>query len=987
MKQWLRILTSRLRFKVLIAALCVVLIACINGWISLRYTNTVTTSVTDTTEIYLPLLTHAISASNAMRSLTSKAHNLLDACEKANGTHRLLLDGSMKKDFAVIEDLAGFLHKVGIREYEVKVRSAKDELRHAFSNLSTICDTQAALQKEFETKRDQASANITSLTTQLTSLRADAEQRLPQAYAALSPPGTTGNPGKRMLTLLKNVDSMTARLSKMDSVLRHANADTLVNNNDRTVQQDEANLAALRAEFNAMATALQDNGHAADRHRISNQLDQLAQTLSGPEGIHDIWNRASLFYSGTIITRMALTRADIALAWALNGMEEEARTRYRQALLNTHATIIHAHWAVTSMTAFVAMTLLLFGWLLARALTHPIEHLTSFVATLRNSKDLSEVMPAPLMGRQDEVGALAQAFSALVIDLAEARKRLLSESRAKIRIQYERLSAAIESIPQGLCLIDADDRLLMSNSRFMALYDLKPNDVRQGTLIRDIMATCQANGAKAITRDGSEITHHEENFSAFERKPMLLNFRNERTILVRTARTPEGGLVSVHEDITERRKQERQISHLAYHDVLTGLANRRLFRDTFGKLLADPTQNREVALLYMDLDLFKTVNDTLGHPVGDQLLIAVAERLQSCLRGTDSVARVGGDEFAVLLTDDPSPEEAARVSSRIIDKIGRPYEINGQAIVVGMSVGIAISPRDGHDPDRLMKCADMALYRAKAEGRNSYQFFEPEMGAKIQARRTLEMELRSAVETEALELAYQPQAGIADGNFEGFEALIRWRHRERGFISPEEFIPVAEETGLIITIGRWVLMQACQEAMRWPEHMQVGVNVSPVQFRANTLVADVEAALSASGLPPHRLELEITEGILLQHTTANLETLESLRQLGVRIAMDDFGTGYSSLGYIRRFRFDRVKIDKSFVHDVVDSIDSRAVVHAVCGLCSTLDIQIVAEGVENEDQLEILWKEGCSLIQGYYIARPMSAADARKEIAVRISAL
>lgn len=270
-------------------------------------------------------------------------------------------------------------------------------------------------------------------------------------------------------------------------------------------------------------------------------------------------------------------------------------------------------------------------------------------------------------------------------------------------------------------------------------------------------------------------------------------------------------------------------------------------------------------LLYMDLDMFKTVNDTLGHPVGDQLLVAVAERLQACLRDTDHVARIGGDEFAVLLTDKPTSDEATRVSKRIIEKIALPFDIDGHEMVVGISVGIAISPRDGTDPDRLMKCADLAMYRAKSEGRNRYCFFEPEMGTRIHARRTLELELRKATEAEGLELYYQPQVDIDSRRIEGFEALIRWNHQERGFISPEEFISVAEDTGLITEIGRWVLKQACLEAVNWPEPIKVAVNVSPVQFRAvNALLADVETALRVSGLPPYRLEVEITEGILMQ---------------------------------------------------------------------------------------------------------------------------
>lgn len=970
MRQSLQILTSRLRFKVLCAALGVVLIACISGWIGLRYTHTVTASVTAATEFNLPLLTNAINASNAMHSLTNMAQNLLVACDVADGSHRLLFNGSMKESFVAIEALAGFLSKAGIREYEVKVTSAKDELFHAINNLSTICDTRTTLQQQFEEQVRHATASITGLNQVLNELNADFEQQSSRV------PGNSGNPGDEDYAIgpaLQGLYQMKARLVEIGSGLAYAHSNSSVNSGNQQIQRNEAAMNELADDYQGIISILRNNGYASEIDRMSPLMEQLSGAVLGPGGVHDIWRRASLFHSGTVIPRMALTRAEIALTSALQGMEAEARRRYQQATDNIRDITTEARWVVASVTGIGAIVLLLGGLLLSARLTRPIEKLKEFVLQLRGSDELSQEMPPGLVERQDEVGALAQSFNDLITDLSEARQRLLDESKANIRVQYERLSTAIESIPQGLCLFDAKDRLLMRNSRFLTLYDLTPEQAREGVPLRQVAAACVANGTRLIDREDAEDNIQKR--SGFLREQQILNFRGERTIVVGTARTPEGGLVSVHEDITERRRQEEKIAHLAHHDTLTGLANRRLFRNRFGRVLANLEKKQSVALLYLDLDRFKTVNDTLGHPVGDQLLVAVAERLRSCLREIDKVARLGGDEFAILLTENPDAEEAARVSRRIIHKIGLPFDIDGQNIVVGVSVGIAMAPFDGKDPDKLMKCADMALYRAKREGRNTFWFFESEMDAKVQARRTLELDLREAMEANAFELYYQPQLGTEHHTIEGFEALIRWHHDSRGFVSPADFIPIAEETGLITTIGRWVLMQACQDAMAWPDSILVAVNISPIQFRADTLLADVGDALSASGLPPYRLELEITEGTLMQDTDTAIDTLEALRQMGIHISMDDFGTGYSSLSYIRKFNFDRIKIDQSFVHDVVTSSDSQAVVHAVCSLCSGLGIESIAEGVETDQQLMFLEKEGCSQVQGFYFGKPMPASE------------
>jgi diguanylate cyclase (GGDEF)-like protein/PAS domain S-box-containing protein len=431
-------------------------------------------------------------------------------------------------------------------------------------------------------------------------------------------------------------------------------------------------------------------------------------------------------------------------------------------------------------------------------------------------------------------------------------------------------------------------------------------------------------------------------------------------------------------DITERQRAEQRIAYMAHHDSLTGLPNRVRFRARMEESLKRSRRDEMVAALCLDLDNFKSVNDTLGHGVGDRLLQLVAERLTAQLRDNDTVARLGGDEFAILQTGIATPEDAGALAARLVTAIGAPYEVDGHTVSVGLSIGIALSPTDGEDCDRLLKGADMALYRSKTEGRGTYCFFEAEMDARLQHRRRLETDLRAAIAADALDVHYQPLVTLSTGEISGFEALLRWHHPERGDVSPAEFIPVAEETGLITNLGHYVLRRACMDAMAWPEHVKVAVNLSPLQFRAGNLFQFVMGALSASGLAPHRLELEITETLLLEKSEQVLSTLHALRALGVRISMDDFGTGYSSLSYLRSFPFDKIKIDRSFVSNLDARPDSQAIVRAILSLGTSLGITITAEGVESEQDLACLRAEGCAEGQGFLFAKaqPREAANA-----------
>jgi diguanylate cyclase (GGDEF)-like protein/PAS domain S-box-containing protein len=443
----------------------------------------------------------------------------------------------------------------------------------------------------------------------------------------------------------------------------------------------------------------------------------------------------------------------------------------------------------------------------------------------------------------------------------------------------------------------------------------------------------------------------------------------------------DGYLVAIV-DITERRQAEARIAYMAHHDGLTDLPNREFYRERLREALAEAqTGNKRVAVLYVDLDLFKNVNDSFGHPMGDRLLRLVADRLRSQVRGNHPAARLGGDEFALILTSDVSPNEASDFSARLIEVLSASYDIDGVEVVIGASIGIALSPSDGTTSEELMRNADMALYRAKSDGGGVHRFFEREMDRIAQKRRDMEVDLRRAFANGEFELHYQPLVDIGTDRISGFESLLRWQHPDKGMISPAEFIPIAEDIGLIVPLGEWVLREACSEAAKWPDEVKVAVNLSAVQFRSRNLVQAVISALAHSGLSPRRLELEITESVFLAETEANLAILHQLRELGVRISMDDFGTGYSSLSYLRSFPFDKIKIDRSFVKDLAERPDCVAIVRAISGLGRSLNITTTAEGVETVDQLDWLRNEGCNEVQGFLF----SAAKPAGEVAALLS--
>ena len=554
----------------------------------------------------------------------------------------------------------------------------------------------------------------------------------------------------------------------------------------------------------------------------------------------------------------------------------------------------------------------------------------------------------------------------------------LRDTQRDLAEQNARLDAALTNMSQGLCMYDPDGKLVLSNSRFADIYGLPKEKVVPGMTTRELLSLSVSHG-KATDADPAGTLALRENIARKRNAGSFVQHLTDgRSISISYRPRPTGGFVATFEDITERLAAEERIRHLAHFDALTDLPNRASFYERMESVVSHLRRSESVAILSLDLDHFKNINDTLGHPIGDRLLQAAAERMRSCVRGEDIVARLGGDEFAIVQIPSEQSPSITALAARVIEVVGAPYDIDDHQVVVGASVGIAIAPADGREPDVLMKNADLALYRAKADGGGTYRFFEVEMDARMQARRVLELDLRKAVVQGEFELYYQPIIDVKTGQITSCEALIRWHHPERGMIPPAEFIPVAEETGLIVPIGEWVLRKACAEAARWPKHVTIAVNLSPAQFKSRNLVQTVISALAASGLSPGRLELEITELVLLQDNEGAFAILHHLRDLGIKIAMDDFGTGYSSLGYLRSFPFDKIKIDQSFIQDLPGKEDSVAIVRAVVGLSSSLGITTTAEGVETKEQLASLTSEGCNEFQGFLFSRPRPAAEVER---------
>ena len=565
----------------------------------------------------------------------------------------------------------------------------------------------------------------------------------------------------------------------------------------------------------------------------------------------------------------------------------------------------------------------------------------------------------------------AACLTAIVIGL------MLTFITRHLRAQHRRVEVAVSNMKQALLLFDKSERLMVCNKRYIEMFGLSSDVVKPGCKLRDLIQHRMDTGSHLGDVD-DYCDAVRQSLKKGERTETTVETPDKRWMQVIHQPLPEGGWVVTIEDITAQHLSEQRTEYLAKFDPLTGLPNRASFLRHLDLELKNCSSQRQLAVLFLDVDEFKTVNDTLGHHVGDQLLRSLAQKLQTALKENEFVARIGGDEFAVAASGVGGPETIQPLVDRIYDAMRQNHDCGAHQITSDSSIGIAFAPRDGADCDQILQNADLAMYEAKSSGRRTYRFFERSMETKAKELRLLESDLRQAIADQGMEIHYQPIVSLADNQIIGCEALARWNHHTRGFVSPADFIPVAEKSGLIHGLGEFVLRKACAEAAGWPAGLKLSVNVSPIQLRSETFALKVISALADSGLAANRLELEITEAALIDDDESALRILHGLRSLGVRIALDDFGTGYSSLSYLRRFPFDKIKIDRSFISDLAKPEGSSALIKAVIAIASERNIATTAEGVETDEQREKLHRLGCGEMQGFLFSRPKPAADIRE---------
>ena len=589
-----------------------------------------------------------------------------------------------------------------------------------------------------------------------------------------------------------------------------------------------------------------------------------------------------------------------------------------------------------------------------------------------------EVQPDSSWQRNKPVYLIGCAGLTVVVLLATLwavrRSRRLGEIRLQLGEKSRQLEVTLENITQGIVMVDAAGDIGVINRRCVELLAIPTEFLEEHRPYADLIAYLETNGEFTDAIDTKLLEAIRSPVAGALVDSYELTRPNGTVLEVCSTALSGGGFVRTLSDITERRTAEAKIVHLARHDSLTGAANRVLFRQALEEATTTLDKGQTFGVLMIDLDWFKAINDTWGHLVGDKLLTEVAFRLRATVRLGDLVARLGGDEFAIIAQDVASSTQLALLADRVCQEVRRPFEIDGNSLLIGASIGIAFAPQDGRKPQELLHAADLAMYAAKSEGRGAFKVYSPELDDEQRLRRTLEADLRTAISEHQFELHYQPIIDIASNATNAYEALLRWRHPDRGLVPPLDFIPLAEETGLIVPIGAWVLQTACREIHALSDTARIAVNLSPLQFRDTALIATIRDALDGSGLPPHRLEIEITESALLQNDKLTLQHLKDMQELGVHLTMDDFGTGYSSLGYLLSHPFGSIKIDRSFVRGLGETQRSLAIVRAVVSLAASLGISTTAEGIETQQQLDVLREVGCTEAQGFLFSRPLPMA-------------